>query len=322
MTTLLAAEAKSAGGAALGEVFIGTVIFVVLFAVTITLAYRQRHGKSSIIGWAGDRISNINNIPAWATFPQIFLTGSLLVAVFGMYWDISLHIGQGRDPGPLANPAHYWILFGLFGIIAAGISAAALSEDPLPARTLKLTKNWRIPLGAVAITICGCISLAAFPLDDMWHRIFGQDVTLFGPTHLMLIGGAAVSTLGGYLLLVEGMQTAPGQVKAQRFREISALGALLIGLSTFQAEFDFGVPQFPMPLELVMIMVAAAVPLVIARRRVGAGGAVGAVLVFLGVRGGLALIIGGIFGNTTPHFPLYIVEALLVEGLGLVGGRM
>jgi hypothetical protein len=321
MLTLIAAG-KPAGGAALDQVFIGSGIFLVLFAVTLTLAYRQRHGQPNPIGWAGRRISRINNIPGWATFPQVFLTGSLLVAVFGMYWDISLHIGQGRDPGPLANPAHYWILFGLFGIIASGISAAVLAEDPLPSRTLRLTKNWRVPLGAVAITICGCISLAGFPLDDMWHRIFGQDVTLFGPTHLMLIGGAALSTFGGYLLLVEGYQAAPGGVKAQRLREVSALGALLIGLSTFQAEFDFGVPQFPMPLELVMILGAAAVPLVLARVRVGPGAAIGAVLVFLLVRGGLALIVGGIFGNTTPHFPLYLVEALLVEGLGLLAGRL
>jgi hypothetical protein len=320
MVTLLAAESKPAAGAALNEVFIGTGIFVVLFAVTLTLAYRQRQGKWSLFGWAGDRVSKINNIPAWSTFPQVFLTGSLLVAVFGMYWDISLHIGQGRDPGPLANPAHYWILFGLFGIVASGIAAASLAGDPLPARTLKITKNWRVPLGAVAITICGTISLAGFPLDDIWHRIFGQDVTLFGPTHLMLIGGAGLSTLGGYLLLVEGYQAAPGRVRARRFQEISTAGALLIGLSTFQAEFDFGVPQFPMPLELVMICGAAAIPLVLARLRVGPGAAIGAVAIFYLVRGGLALIIGGIFGNTTPHLPLYIVSALLIEGLGLVAG--
>src|ERR1700712_953367 len=318
MTTLLAVETKAAGGAALGEVFIGAAILAVLFAVTITLAYRERMGKSSLIGWAGDRISRINNIPKWATFPHVFLTGSLMVAVFGMYWDISLHIDQGRDPGPLANPAHYWILFGLFGIVASGVAAASLSNDPLPARSLKLTEHWRVPLGAVAITICGAISLGGFPLDDIWHRIFGQDVTLFGPTHLMLIGGAGLSTLGGYLLLVEGYQAAPGPVKAERLREIATAGALLIGLSTFQAEFDFGVPQFPMPLEMVMVMGAAAVPLVLARLRVGAGAAIGAVAVFWLVRGSLAAIVGGAFGNTTPHVPLYLVEALLVEGLALV----
>ena len=45
----------------------------------------------------------------------------LLTAVLGMYWDISLHIDVGRDPGPLANPAHYFILFGLMGVMAAGV---------------------------------------------------------------------------------------------------------------------------------------------------------------------------------------------------------
>lgn len=321
MVTLLAAGTKPAAGAALDQVFIGAGIFLVLFGITFALAWRERHGKSSVIGWAGRRISSINNIPAWATFPQVFLTGSLLVAVFGMYWDISIHIDYGRDPGPLANPAHYWILFGLFGIVASGVAAAALARDPLPARTLRLTDNWRIPLGSVAITVCGCISLAGFPLDDIWHRIFGQDVTLFGPTHLMLIGGAGLSTLGGYLLLVEGYQSAPGPVKAQRLREVATAGALLIGLSTFQAEFDFGVPQFPMPLEMVMIMGAAALPLVLARRRIGPGGALGAVAVFWLVRGGLALIVGVGIGNTLPHVPLYVVEALLVEGLALVAGN-
>ena len=52
-----------------------------------------------------------------------------------MYWDISLHIGVGRDEGPLANPAHYFILIGLFGIFAAGFFAMVLpKEKPEPDR--------------------------------------------------------------------------------------------------------------------------------------------------------------------------------------------
>ena len=47
------------------------------------------------------------------------------------------------------------------------------------------------------ILVCSGIALAGFPLDDVWHRIFGQDVTLWGPTHLLLFGGASLSTLGG-----------------------------------------------------------------------------------------------------------------------------
>ena len=49
------------------------------------------------------------------------MAGSLAIAVFGMYWDIAIHIDQGRDEGPLANTAHYFILLGLFGIFFAGL---------------------------------------------------------------------------------------------------------------------------------------------------------------------------------------------------------
>ena len=47
-------------------------------------------------------------------------------------------------------------------------------------------------------------ALIGFPLDDIWHRIFGQDVTLWGPTHLMLIGGAGLTLIGSAILIVEG----------------------------------------------------------------------------------------------------------------------
>ena len=54
------------------------------------------------------------------------------------------------------------------------------------------------------------MALAGFPLDDVWHRIFGQDVTLWGPTHLLLFGGASLSTLGAMILLMEGAAYARG----------------------------------------------------------------------------------------------------------------
>ena len=44
-----------------------------------------------------------------ATTGAMVVTAILLaleIALLGMYWDISLHIDDGRDAGPLANPAH------------------------------------------------------------------------------------------------------------------------------------------------------------------------------------------------------------------------
>ena len=43
------------------------------------------------------------------------------------------------------------------------------------------------------------------------------------------------------------------------------MGGLLIGLSTFQAEFDFGVPQYRAVLQPALIALAAGVALVAAR---------------------------------------------------------
>ena len=68
---------------------------------------------------------------------------------------------------------------------------------------MRITRDWYAPLGGVLIAACGAFSLIGFPLDDVWHRLFGQDVTLWGPTHLMLIGGAAMTLVGLAVLLVE-----------------------------------------------------------------------------------------------------------------------
>ena len=123
---------------------------------------------------------------------------SIICALFGFIWDVSLHIGNGRDDGALANPAHYFILIGLFGIFVAGCTAmrAAQGEEARPGpAAVRITDDWYAPVGGIVMAGCGLYALIGFPLDDIWHRIFGQDVTLWGPTHLMMIGGAGFSTL-------------------------------------------------------------------------------------------------------------------------------
>ncbi len=94
-------------------------------------------------------------------------------------------------------------------------------------------------------------------------------------------------------------------------------GAFLVAMSTFQGEFDFGVPQFALALHPTLIMLAAGIALVTARIRIGRGGAIGALLGYLAIRGLLAFLIGPLFGEITPHFPPYVAEALVVEAVGL-----
>ena len=110
------------------------------------------------------RRAAVAGCPAGRRCPARSRLVSLLVALLGMYWDISLHIDNGRDPGPLANPAHYLILVGLFGIFAAGFLAIvpARRSSPAPA-AVRITGDWYAPLGGVLIAACGVVRADRLP---------------------------------------------------------------------------------------------------------------------------------------------------------------
>jgi hypothetical protein len=316
--------AKPAGGAATGEVVLATTFAMVATSILLVLGILHRSGRTQILTRLGEKAQRQTGLPPWAALPSQLAAISLLVALVGMYWDISLHIDDGRDAGPLANPAHYFILAGLFGLFSAGFLAVVLPEGRPSRVSVQISRDWYAPLGGLVLLATSSFALLGFPLDDFWHRLFGQDVTLWGPTHLMLIGGAGLSLIGHAILLVEGGQEKPTGALSRgvlgvltRSRLAAVCGGLLIGLSTFQAEFDFGVPQFRMIFQPALIAAAAGIALVAARIYAGRGGALIATLYFLAIRGFVTLIVGPVAGETIPHFPLYVAEALIVEVIAL-----
>jgi hypothetical protein len=319
-----AASTPPAGGAEISQVIIATAGAMIATGALLAVVIGHRSGRLAPMKKLVAFSERVSGMPAWAAVPLSMLGGTLLIAVFGMYWDISIHIDKGRDPGPLANAAHYFILVGLFGVMFSGVMAMALPLKKPSRSAIRLPNGWQAPLGGVIISVCGAISLLAFPLDDIWHRIFGQDVTLWGPTHLLLFGGAAFSVVGAWILHREGKSatlTEPPDVKKPifiaRYREPLLAGAFLIGLSTFQGEFDFAVPQFRLVFHPMLLMIAAGVGLVAARLRLGRGGAIKAALFFIVIRGLLFLIVGLALPHTDPKFPLYLAEAFAVEAVAL-----
>ena len=321
-----AGASPPAGGAAIGQIVIATTAAAIVTAGLLWLGMGHRSGKVTLLTRLDAYSERVGGLPGWAGIPAATITVSLIVALFGMLWDISLHIADGRDEGPLANPAHYFILAGLFGVFAAGFLSMALPKDKPSASAIRIAKDWHAPLGGVLITAAGAFALIGFPLDDVWHRLFGQDVTLWGPTHLMLIGGAAMTLIGLAVLLIEARRATGGSARTASASEpgwvskangIALPGAFLLGLSTFQAEFDFGVPQFRFVFQPMLIMLAAGAALVAARIWLGRGAAIGAALFFVAIRGLMALLVGPVLGEPVPHFPPYIVEALLVEAVAL-----
>ncbi|HWO47385.1 MAG TPA: hypothetical protein VNM41_04925, partial [Solirubrobacterales bacterium] len=278
--TILAAAAPPAGGAEIAQIVIATTAATIVTCALLYLGLGHRSGRVKVLQRLADQSERVSGFPGWVAFPSAVATVSLLTAVFGMYWDISVHIDNGRDAGPLANPAHYFILAGLFGIFSAGFFAMVLPRERPSTVAIRLGRDWWAPLGGVLICACGAFSLIGFPLDDIWHRLFGQDVTLWGPTHLMLIGGAAMTLVGIAVLTVEGMRAnAAGEAPVEErthmkmARAIALTGGLMLGLSTFQAEFDFGVPQFQLIFQPMLLMLSAGLGLVLARIYAGRGAA-------------------------------------------------
>jgi hypothetical protein len=325
LLTIAAASSEPAKGAPLGAVIWGTAAATAATALVIWIAMAHRAGRISWLQGVADFSGRVSGLPPWTALPGAITGASLIVAGFGFYWDVAKHIDTGRDPSPFGTPAHYPILIGLFGIAVGGFTAIVLGTGKGVPTSIRIAEDWHAPLGGVLIFLCGAFALSGFPLDDVWHTLFGQDVTLWGPTHVLMIGGASLSALGVWVLLVEGRRSV-GWTEQQereqplwlRLRTVMVVGGFLVGLSTLQGEFDYGVPQFQLVFQPILLMIAAGVGLVAARLRLGRFGALQAVAAFLVIRGLFTVVIGPGFGLSTLHMPLYLAEAVLVELVALV----
>jgi hypothetical protein len=312
---LIVANGEPAAGAPTEDLVAASVVGVLLLMGLGAFGVAHRSGKTNALARLADFSQRIAGLPGWAALPMAIAGISLIVAVFGFYWDVATHIDNGRDPGPFANPAHFLIIAGLAGIALSGITALLLGCEESTA-SVRIRSGWHVPIGGVLLLVCGGIAVLGFPLDDVWHRLFGQDVTLWSPTHMQMVGGAALATLALWILHVEGVRAAPDPDRARKLSRVAepfVAGAVLIGLSAFQAEFDYSVPQFRLLYHPVLLMMSAGVALVAARIRMGPGGALKAVAFFLVVRASVSVVVGPVMGHTTLHFPLYVVEALAVE---------
>src|SRR4029079_2375179 len=117
------------------------------------------------------------------------------------------------------------------------------------------TRGFHLAAWGVALVI-----LAA-PIDDLWHRLFGLDITLWSPPHLLGLLGTAINTIG---TLVAAMEVYPRGSRA-RWAALLLAGALLYGGTrvvlepawltaynhggiAFHTFAIIGAPVFPVPL--------------------------------------------------------------------------
>ncbi len=327
MVELTVLAEPPARGAGLNQVIGLSIAALVITLLMLWVGWAHRTHRITWLSAVAEKMGQKFDRPPWVALTILVFTTSIICALFGFIWDVSWHIGNGRDPGPLANPAHYFIIIGLFGIFLAGMLSVVIPFDKPGPAAIRITRNWYAPVGGVLMAGCGLYAMIGFPLDDMWHRIFGQDVTLWGPTHLMMIGGANFSLFAVLMLEYEGARVLPdtpvegafarSERPFIRFLRYLSCGGLLIGMSVYQIEFDFGVPQFRLVFQPMLIAAAAAVGTIVARITMGKGAAVIAALFAIALRGSVALLVGPILGAPINWFPLYLGPAVVVELVAL-----
>ncbi len=288
MTVELLAQGSEGGGTAISEIIILTAVGAVVAAVLVWIGWMHRQHKitwlASLADWSGRRFKR----PSWVALPIALFIASIICALFGFIWDVSLHIGNGRDNGALANPAHYFILIGLFGIFVAGCTAIVLprgkEEKPGPA-AVRITDHWYAPVGGVVIGGAGFSTLSALHLEHVGRRTRTED-------------------------------TPPDGI-GLKFVQYLAFAGVLVGASVYQIEFDFGVPQFRQVFQPMLIAAAAGLALVGARIFMGRGAALIAAVIGIGLRGIVAFLVAPVLDAPVNWFALYLGPALIVEILAL-----
>ena len=154
------------------------------------------------------------------------LLAAKLVGGWGVGWDIRWHLVIGRDSFWIAPHLMTYLAVSAAALISLGVLVVetrlarhdAASPDTVAVAGLRGTRGFHLAWWGMAIVI-----LAA-PIDDLWHRLFGIDVTLWSPPHLLGLAGSQVSNLGSLLIALEVYRDGA------RWIALAASGILLLGV--------------------------------------------------------------------------------------------
>ena len=87
------------GGAELGQVIGLSVAATVVTGILLVIAWAHRTHRIDWFQKLGDRLGSRTGEPGWSAIPVAFVASSLIIALLGFMWDVSLHAGRGRRAG-------------------------------------------------------------------------------------------------------------------------------------------------------------------------------------------------------------------------------
>ncbi len=212
----------------------------------------------------------------------------LTASWFGFHWDIAAHIDVGRDA--FLTPAHLLVLVG------AGTSLLASLG-----RLVRLGGG----AGPAMVASGSALVFAALAFDNWWHQLFGVDVTVASPAHLML--------MAGFLLEAFGLLRCAVDARAAHWLRSALTSAVFLIPSLMLLEYQLGFPPYSPVIEPVMWCTLSGVALGAARRATEGWSWSGTVAATAILAGQVVASAGNAaLGRSAPLPPLAIVAAGVV----------
>ncbi|MDP1792660.1 MAG: hypothetical protein Q8K63_00875 [Acidimicrobiales bacterium] len=256
-----------------------------------------------------DALERIVRIPGWAAATIGLSLFGLLVAGQGFYSDVAWHVALGRDKELFTAP-HTGIVVGLGLILLSGLVGVMLASLQRVDTALRW-KAVRIPWSTLPLLALGGAAVTGFPLDELWHAQFGVDVTMWSPTHMLMILGASFVGIGAWLVLADA-GVRPHDSRWSMGIHVVAAWLTFQGLIAPLGEFSFGVPQFQQIFHPMILVIASAFAFVVIRLVLGPWWGLG-VAAFNWVTATSLLDSGDDAPIKTKIVGLYVASALAVE---------
>src|SRR3989442_4842052 len=168
------------------------------------------------------------------------LTALLGAFIFleGTSWDIQWHSFIGRDRTLI--PPHIMMLS---GVTLSGISGLltvlieswwARRNKSIAQYSVGFAEVFSGPLGAYIVGFTALMAAVAFPLDAYWHALYGIDVAIWAPFHVMFVASMGLVALGGaYMLISAAHLAARIGIGIRRAATLGVVLALATVLSLF-----------------------------------------------------------------------------------------
>lgn len=125
-----------------------------------------------------------------------------LQAELGLAWDRNWHDLVGRDQ--FFTPPHIMLYSGVGGAGLIALIIVLLDTRRYYRKqpgvddnsTVQVLRYFHAPLGYILLGFGALTDLLAAPLDNYWHLLYGIDVTLWSPFHIMGTIGGVMEGLG------------------------------------------------------------------------------------------------------------------------------